>query len=174
MSKAHSVIIYICLCHPSVAQSRPTLQPHGLQHARQVSLSFTISRSLLKVMSIESVMPSNPLILCHPLLFPPSIFRSIRVLSNELALCIRWPKDWSFSFSWMSIQGWFPLGLTGLISLLSRELSRVFSSTPIQKHQFFGAQLLYGPTLTWPMEKPQLWLRGPLSPKWYLCFLIPV
>ena len=63
------------------------------------SLSFTISRSLLKLMSIESVMPSNHLILCHPLLFLPSIFPSIRVFSNESVLHIRWPKCWSFSFS---------------------------------------------------------------------------
>ena len=67
--------------------------------ARQVSLSITNSRSLLKFMSIESVLPSNHLILCHPLLLPPSIFPSIRVFSNESILCIRWPKYWSFSFS---------------------------------------------------------------------------
>ena len=67
--------------------------------ACQASLSFTISWSLLKLMSIESVMPSNHLILCHPLLLLPSIFPSIRVFSKELALCIRWPKYWSFSFS---------------------------------------------------------------------------
>ena len=67
--------------------------------ARQAPLSFTISQSLLKLMSIESVMPSNHLILCRPLLLLPSIFPSIRVFSSESALCIRWPKDWSFSFS---------------------------------------------------------------------------
>ena len=67
--------------------------------ACQVSLSITNSRSLLKLMSIESVMPSNHLILCHPLLLPPSIFLSIRVFSNESVLLIRWPKYWSFSFS---------------------------------------------------------------------------
>ena len=67
--------------------------------ARQVSLLFTISQSLLRLMFIESVMPSNHLILCHPLLLLPSIFPSIRVFSNELALCIRWPKYWNFSFS---------------------------------------------------------------------------
>ena len=66
--------------------------------AHQASLSFTISWSLLKLMSTDSVMPSNLLILCHPLLLPPSIFPSIRVFSSELALCIRWPKSWSFSF----------------------------------------------------------------------------
>ena len=67
--------------------------------ARQASLSITNSQSLLKLMSIESVMPSNHLILCCPLLLPPSVFPSIRVFSKESALCIRWPKYWSFSFS---------------------------------------------------------------------------
>ena len=67
--------------------------------ARQASLSITSSRSLLKLMSIESVMPSNCLILCRPLLLPPSIFPSIRVFPNKSALHIRWPKYWSFSFS---------------------------------------------------------------------------
>ena len=67
--------------------------------ASQASLSFTTSQSLLKLMSIESVMPSNHLILCHPLILLPSIFPSIRVFSNESALCIRWPKDWSLRFN---------------------------------------------------------------------------
>ena len=67
--------------------------------ARQVSLSFAISQSLLELVFIESEMPSNHLILCRPLLLLPSIFPSIRVFSNESALCIRWPKDWSFSFN---------------------------------------------------------------------------
>ena len=74
-----------------------SLQPHGLQHARP--LSITNSWSLPKLMSIKSVMPSNHLILCCPLLLLPSIFPSIRVFSNESVLCIRWPKYWSFSFS---------------------------------------------------------------------------
>ena len=74
------------------------LQLHGLA-ARQVTLSFTISESLLKLISIEWVVPSNHFILCHPLLLPPSVFPSIRVFSNESALPIRWPKCWSFSFS---------------------------------------------------------------------------
>ena len=73
-----------------------SVRPHGLQHA---SLSITNSQSLLKLMSIESVMPPNHLTLCHPLLLLPSIFPSIRVFSNESVLCIRWPKYWSFSFS---------------------------------------------------------------------------
>ena len=67
--------------------------------ARQASLSFSISQSLLKLMSIESMMPPNHLVLFHPLLLLPSIFRSNRVFSNESALCIRWPKCWSFRFS---------------------------------------------------------------------------
>ena len=67
--------------------------------AHQASLCITKSRSLLKLMSIESVMPSNHLILCHPLLLPPSIFPTIRVFSNESLLPIRWPKDWNFSIS---------------------------------------------------------------------------
>ena len=79
----------------SVAQSCLTLRPHGLQ----ASLSITESQSLLKLTSIESVMPSNHLILCRPLLLLPSIFPSIRVFSDESALCLRWPKYWSFSFN---------------------------------------------------------------------------
>ena len=74
------------------------LQPQWTA-ACQASLSFTISKSLLYLMSIESVMPSNHLILCRPLLLLPSIFPSIRVFSDESVLCIRWPKDWSFSFN---------------------------------------------------------------------------
>ena len=75
-----------------------SLWPHGLQRARPPCPSLT-PQSLLKLMSIESVMPSNHLILCHPLLLPPSTFLSIRAFSNESILCIRWPKYWSFSFN---------------------------------------------------------------------------
>ena len=89
--------------------------------ANQAYLTITNSRNLFKLRSIESVMPSNHLILCHPLLLLPSIFSSIRVFSNELVLRIRWPKHWSFS----NIQDWFPLGLTGWISLQSKGLSTV-------------------------------------------------
>ena len=116
----------------------------------QASLSITNSQSLLKLMTIDSVMPSNHLILCLPLLLLPSVFPSIRVFSNDLVLHFRWPKYWSFSFSnslLMNIQDWFPLGLAGLIPLQSKWFSRVFSSTTVQKHQFFGTQL-YSPTLT--------------------------
>ena len=112
--------------------------------ARQASLSITNSRSLLKVISIESVMPSTHLILCYPLPLLPSIFPSIRVFSNESALCIRWPKYWSFSFNispFNEHSGLISLEWTGWISLQSKGLSRVFSNTTVQKHQFFGAQL---------------------------------
>ena len=96
--------------------------------ACQASLSITNSWSLGKLMFIESVMSSNHFILCHPFLLPPSIFPGIRVFSNESVLHIRWPKYWSFSF---------------LISLLSKGLSRIFSNTTVQKHQFFSAQLSF-------------------------------
>ena len=112
--------------------------------ALQASLSITNSRSLLKLMSIESMMPSNHLILCHPLLFLPSVFCSIRVFSDESVLCIRWPKYWSFSFNIspsMNIQYLVPLEWTGWISLQSKGLSRIFYNTTIQKHQFLGTQL---------------------------------
>ena len=112
--------------------------------ARQASLSITNFQSPSKPMSIESVMPSNHLILCRPLLLLPSIFPSIRVFSNESALHIRWPKYWSFSFNISPTSehpDWSPLEWTGSISLQSKGLSRVFSNTTIQKHQFFGAQL---------------------------------
>ena len=91
----------------------------------QASLSFTICWSLLKLMSIESMMPFKHLILCCPLPLLPSVFPSIRVFSNELALCIRWPKNWSFSFSISpssEYSEWSPLGVTGLISWQSKEL----------------------------------------------------
>ena len=89
-------------------------------------------------------MPSSHHILCHPLLFWPSIFSSMRIISNESVLPIRWSEYWSFGFSmsWnipMNIQDWFPLGWTGWNSLLSTGLSRVFSNTTVQKHQFFSA-----------------------------------
>ena len=140
------------------------------------SLSINNFQSLLKLMSIESVIPSNHLILCHSLSsclqsflasgsFPMSQFfasggHSIGVSASVLP---------------MNIQDWFPLGLTGWISLQSQGLSRAFSNTTVWKHQFFGAE----PSLwsnshihTWFMEKQQPWLDGPLSTNWCLCFLI--
>ena len=100
--------------------------------AREASLSFTISWSLLKLMSIESVMPSSHLILCLPLPLP-SVFSRIRVFSSKAALRTRWPEYWSFSIRpSMNTQGWLPLGWTGWISLLSKGLTRVFSNTAVQ------------------------------------------
>ena len=113
--------------------------------AHQASLSITNSQSLLKLMSIEMVTPSHHLIRCLPLLILPSIFPSIRVFSNESVICIRWPTYWSFSFN-ISPSNEHP-GLISFrmdwfwISLQSKGLSRVFSNTTVQKHQFFCAQL---------------------------------
>ena len=117
--------------------------PHGLQHARLPSLSFTVSWSLLKFMSIESVMPSNHLILCHPLLLLPSVFPRFRVLSNVSALHVGWSKYRSFSFSISPSSEYSGLisFRIGLISLQFKGLSRVFSKATVQKHQFFGMQL---------------------------------
>ena len=128
--------------------------------ARQASMSITNSRSSLRLMSIEAVMPSSHLILCCPLLLLPPIPPSIRVSSNESTLRMRWPKYWSFSFSIIPSnqhQDWSPLEWTGWISLQSKRLSRVFSSTTVQKHQFFSAQLSSQSNShihTWPLEKP--------------------
>ena len=117
--------------------------------ACQASLSFTISWSLLKLMSIESVMPSNHLILCRPLLLP-SIFPSIRVFSSELALCIRWPKYWSFSFSIypsseysvpISFRSdWFdPLSIQGILKSLLQHQS--LKASILRRSAFFVVHL---------------------------------
>ena len=119
--------------------------------AHQASLSFTISQSFLKLMPIESVMPSNHLVLCHPFLFLPSIFCSIRVFSNELVLHIRWPKYWSFSFSISpsnEYSGWSPLGLTGLISLQSKDSYESSPTPPFKSINSLVLSLFYGPTLS--------------------------
>jgi len=140
--------------------------------ARQASLSITNSWSSLKLTSIKSVMPCSHLILCRPLLLLPPIPPSITVFSNESTLCMRWPKDWSFSFSISpskEIPGLisFRIDWLDLLIVLSLQeriwldlltgLSRVFSNTTVQKHQFFGTQLssqfnfhIY----IWPLEKP--------------------
>ena len=121
--------------------------------ACQASLLFTISWSLLKLMSIESMMPSSHLILCHPLLLLPSIFSSIKSfpISQLFTLGVQSiGASASVLVLPMNIQSWFSLGLTSLISLLSKELSRILSSTTIQKHQFFDVQPSYGPTLSYP------------------------
>ena len=111
--------------------------------ACQASLSITNSRSSLKLTSIELVMPSSHLILCHPLLLLPPIPPSIRVFSNESTLRMRWPKYRSFSFSIIpskEIPGLISFRMDWLDLLQSKGLSRVFSSATVQKHQFFGAQ----------------------------------
>ena len=104
--------------------------------ARWASLSFTISWSLLKLMSIESVMSSSHLILCRLLLLLPSVFPSIMVFSSESTLCIRWPEYWSFSINPSNeYSGLISFNINGLI-LVSTGLSRIFSSITVRKHQF--------------------------------------
>ena len=139
-----------------------SLRPHELQQPRlpcPLLLKDFTSWSLLKLMSIESVMPSNHLILCCPLLLLPSVFPSIRVFFNKVALHLGGQSIGASALASvlpMNIQTWFPLGLTDLISLQSKGLSRVFSGTTIWKHQFLSAQ----PSLwsnshirTWLLEK---------------------
>ena len=122
--------------------------------AHEASLSITNSRSSLKLMSIESVMPSSHLILCCPLLLLPPIPPSNRVFSSELTLRMRWPKYWSFSFSISPSsehRGLFSFRMDWL------DLSRVFSNTKVQKHQSFSSQLSSESNShihTWPQEKP--------------------
>ena len=111
----------------------------------QAFLFITNSWSLPKLMSIESVMPSNYLILCHPLLLSPSVFPGIRVMANESVLLIRWPKYWSFNFSISSSNEYSRLISFRMDWLdffaVQGILSRVFSNTTVQKQLFFGAQL---------------------------------
>ena len=119
--------------------------------ACQVFMSITNSWNLFKLMSIESVMPSNHLILCHPFLLQPSALPSIRVFSNESVLCIRWPGigvSSTESVLPMNIQDWFPLGWNGCISLQPKWLSRFFFNTTVQKDQYSVFSFLYSPTLT--------------------------
>ena len=146
-----------CLIQPISKVSVPSLKNsissvQSLSHVRlfatpwtaaQASLTITNSQSLLKLVSIESVMPSNYLILCHPLLPLPSIFPSIRVFSSQFFSSGGQSIGVSASTSIlpMNTQDWFPLGWTGWISFQSKGLSRVFSNTTVQKHQFFATQL---------------------------------
>ena len=118
-----------------------SLQPHGLQHTRPPCVHYQLPE-FAQIHVITLVMPSNHLILCHPLLFPPSIFPSIRVFSNESALHIRWPKCWSFNFSISSSNEYSGLisFRVGWLDLLAVQGTLVFSNTTVQKHQFFGAQ----------------------------------
>ena len=155
-------IVHICCSHPlgspkgfrdSVPMD-PYVVVQSLNHvrllatpwtaARQASLSTTNSWSLLKLMSTELVMPSNHLILSYPLLLLPSISPSIRVFSNESVLHIRWPNYWSFSFSISpsnEYSGLISFRMNCLDLLAVQGLSRAFSNTTFQKHQFFGTQL---------------------------------
>ena len=130
----------------------------------QASLSFTIPQNLLQLMSIESMMPSNHLIFCHPLLLLPCLSQHESSPMSQLFASGGESIGGSASVLPMNIQDRFPLELTGWISLLSKELSIVFSSTTSLKHQLFRAQ----PSLwsnsyihTWLLEKPLLWLYGP-------------
>ena len=149
----HFISVSVQFSHSVVSNS---LQLHEPQHARPPRSSPTPAVH-------PNSCPSSRwchLILSHPLLLLPSIFPSIKVFSNESALCIRWPKYWSLSFNISTINEqpyWSPLGLSGWISSQSKGLSRVFSNTTVQKHQFFGAQLssqFNSHIHTWPLEKP--------------------
>ena len=161
----------------SVAQSCLTLWLTPWTAARLASLSITNSRSLLKLMSIESAMPSNCLILCRPLLLP-SIFPSIRVFpvsqfftSGGQSIGV----SASASALPMNIRDWFPLGWTGLISLQFKGLSRVFSSTTVQNHQFFGTQPSFWSSshiCTWLLEKQIALTNMDLCQQSNVCFLI--
>ena len=157
------------LCSSSVVKSCLTLCDlmkcsRAVQQSRsQASLSLTISRSLLKLMSIQSVMPSNHFILCHPLLLLPSIFPSIRVFSSESVVCIRWPKNWSFSLSISpfneypglisSRMDWFDLPVVQgtLRSLLQHHSSK---ASILQHSASFMVQLSH-PYLTTEKNKPK-------------------
>ena len=157
-------------CFSSVQFSCSVMSDSLRVRGRQASLSFTISQSLLKPMSVELVMPSNHLILCHP----SSHLQSFPVLGSSQMSHFFASGGQSIGVSAtesvlpMSIQDWFPLGLTGLICLQNKGLSRVFSKTTVQKHQFSGIQLslwsnshIYASLL----EKAQLWLDKHLLAK---------
>ena len=149
---------YICIVQFSHSVMSDSATPWIA--ACQASLSITNSRSLLKLMSTESVKPSNHLILSCPLLLLPPIPPSIRVFFNESALHMRWPKYWSFSFNISpsnDYPGLISFRMDWLISVQSKGLSRVFSNTTVQKHQFLGAQLSLQSNSyihTWLLEKP--------------------
>ena len=151
LSPAAPFLFSSLLCQFSSVLSLVPLFVTPWTAARQASPSITNSWSLLKLMSIESVMPSNHLILCHPLLLPPSIFPSIKVFSNESVLCIRWPKYWSFSFGVSPSNEY-----SGLISfrmdcldLLAVQETLKESSTPQFKSiNSLVLSFLYSPILT--------------------------
>ena len=179
ISKLEWVHLFCCYCC-SVVKSCPILcdSMNYMQNTRLPcpSLSFWVCSSSCMVWQR-----------CHSTIISPSVtpfsswpqsFPPIRVFSNESALASGGQSigaSASASVLPITIQGWFPLWLTGLISLLSKGSSKFFSSTTVWRHQFFGTQPSLCPNShigTWLLEKPQLWLYGPLSAKWYLCFLI--
>ena len=152
----HWVRITICKIYVIIVQSLSSVWLFATPWtaACRPSWSFIISQRVLKLMSIESVMPANCcllccLILCCLLLLLPSIFPSIRVFSNASAFCIRCVGvSASALVCPVNIQNWFPLGSTGLISLQSEGISRVFSNTTVWRHQFFVLSLFYCGNLT--------------------------
>ena len=159
-----------CCCYCcSVTQSWLFVNPWAAAH--QASRSFTTSRSFLKLMSIESVMSSNRLTLCHPLLLLPPIFSASGSFPMSRLLASGGQSigaSASASVLPMNIQDWFPLGWTGWISLQSKGLSRVLSNSTIQRHQLFNAQLSLQSNSyihTWLLEKPEFWWYRPLSAK---------
>ena len=172
-------VVYLYMCSQSVQSlSRVRFFATWWTAARQASLSITNSQSLFKFISIESVMPSNHLILCRPLLLPSLVFASIKVFSKESVLCIRWPKYWSFSLSispsneysgltsfmidWLDL-----LAVQGTLkSLLQHHSSKALI---LQHSAFFIVQISH-PYIT--TGKTIIWLDGPLSARWCLCFLI--
>ena len=169
-------LLFNKLCQFSRSVMSDSLQPHESQHTRPPCPSPTpgvhsnsrpLSQWCHPTIS-SSVIPFSS---C-PQSFPAS--GSFQMSQLFTALHIRWPKYWSLSFNFpMNIQGWFCLGLTGLIALQSKGLSRVFSNTTVQKHQFFGAQLSLWSNShihTWLLEKPWPWLDGPLSTKYVSTF----
>ena len=158
-SLRNSVKINLYHCKSVQSLSRVWLSVTPWTAASWASLSITNYWSFLKLMCFESVMPSNHLILCYPLLLLPSIFPSIRVFSNESVLLIKWPKCWSFSISPSNEYSGLISFRMDWLDLLAVQgtLKRVFSNSTISKHQFFSAQ----PSLwsishicTWLLEKP--------------------
>ena len=152
---------HVRLCSPMNCSTSGLHVPHYLLEFAQIHLDWV-----------------GDAIFCRHFFLLPSIFPSIRIFSNVLALlsgCKSIGASASASVLPMTIQDWFLLRLIGLISLLSKELSRVFSSTVVRKHQFFGALpslWSYSHIPKWLLERPKIWLCGPLSAKWCLCFLI--
>ena len=136
------ILMYISIwCRGSVAKLCPTLCLPGNCSTPGFPILHCISQSLLKFVSIESVMPSNHLILCCPFFFLPSVVPSIRIFSIESTICIRWPKYWSFSISPFSeYSGLSSFRIDWFDILAVQGTLRVFSSTTTQKHQFFGIQ----------------------------------